>query len=179
MSIPASVGSTVVLALVLENGETGFYPQAEIYASGAGTPTATVDLTHLVKGRYEGTWVPATVGTYTAQFFTYVDAAHTVESVVYTREAEQVFVSENSADDLAAAITRVLGLVHENAFIDNTVFDAQSQLLTARLRIYDSKTNAQAATDGGAEATGLVATYTIEADYEGVGKMRQYRMVKD
>jgi hypothetical protein len=179
MSIPATVGNTVVFALVLENGETDFYPQAEVYASGDTVPTATVDLSHLVKGRYEGSWVPSAVGAYTAQFFTYVDPAHTVESVVYTREAEQVFVTENSADDVAAAITRVLGLVHENAFIDNTVFDASSQLITARLRIFDSKTNAQAATDGGVETAGLVATYTIEADYEAAGRMKQYRMVKE
>lgn len=179
MSIPATVGGTVVLALVLENGESTFYPQAEIYASGATVPTATVDLTHLAKGRYEATWVPTTVGAYTAQFFIYVDAGHTIETIVYSREAEQIFVTKNSTDDLAAAITRVLGLVHENAFIDNTAYDTNSQLIAARLRIFDSKANAQAATDGGSETTGLVATYSIEADYQAIGQTRQYRMVKE
>jgi hypothetical protein len=165
--------------MVLENGEGNFYPQAEVYASGAGTPTATVDLVHQAKGRYEGSWVPSTVGTYTAQFFVYADVGHTVESIVYSREAEQVFVSGSSVDALAVSITRLLGLVHENSFIDNTTFDESNQLLTARLRIYDGKANTQAATYGGAETTGLVATYTIESEYEAVGKMRQYRMLKE
>lgn len=179
MAIPAQVGSVATLALVLEGGEGSFYPQAEIYAPGAAAPLATIDLVHRAKGRYEGEWIPASPGSYTAQFFIYVDAAHTVESIIYMREAEQVFVTSASVDDLALQLARVLGLVHENVFIDNTDYDDDNQLIAARVRIFDSKTNALAATYGGSETTGLIATYSISSEYGALAKMRQYRMVRD
>lgn len=177
MSVPAKVNQPAKLAMVISNGLTGLYPQAEIYSGG--TLVTTIDLSDYGKGRYEGEWTPTSVGTYSALFSVYQDAGHTVELTpfVISREIEQIFVSQSDVDDLASSIARMLGLVHENAFIDETTYDANSMLLTARVRIYDSKANASLATDGGSEATGLVATYTITADYEGVGQMKTYRMV--
>lgn len=67
-----------------------------------------------------------------------------------------------STSGLGTQLTRALGLMHENAVIDQTVFDGSNNLTGARFRIYDSKTDALAA--GG---TGLVATYTIAATYTG------------
>lgn len=179
MTIPATQGQPVVFSLILEQGEDYFFPQVEVYAAGSVSPEVTLDLVHRAKGRYEAEWIPSSVGSFTAQFFIYVDAAHLVETVLYSREAEQVFVTQSSTDDLAASLARVLGLVHENAFIDMTNFDAADQLLSARVRIFDSKSAVQAATDGGVESTGLVATYSIEATYESAGRMRQYRMTKE
>ena len=177
MSIPATVGNTVTLVEVLPDGNEGVYPQAEVYEPGNASPLATVDLTHQAKGRYEGSWVPSTVGSYAVLFIIYADASHTVDNIMYSREAEQVFVTASGSDDLAAMLARILGLVHENAFIDNTTYDSAAMLLTARVRIFETKAEAQAATDGGAEPA--LATYTIDAEYEGPGKMKQYRMVKD
>lgn len=178
MSVPATVGQPARLAMVIANGTIGLYPQAEVY-SGA-TLIDTIDLADLGQGRYEGDWTPTSVGTYSALFNIYQDSGHTVELTpfIFSRELEQVFVTQSNADDLAASISRLLGLAHENAFIDNTIYDANSMLLSARVRIFDSKVSAQAATDGGSEA-GVVATYTVTADYEGVGQMRTYLMVKE
>lgn len=81
--------------------------------------------------------------------------------------------------DLEDYLLRALGLSHENAFVDNTEFDSFSQMTDARVRLFDSKSNANAATDGGSESTGLIATYTVEAEYEGQGQMKSYRMVKE
>lgn len=179
MSIPAKQGESVKLAMVLSNGVTGLFPQAEIY--DGGSLEATVDLSDLGQGRYEGSWTPSVVGTFTALFNVYQDAIHTVQltPLVYSRELEQIFVTSSSTDDLAANIARILGLVHENVFIDNTVYDANAMLLAGRIRIFDSKANVQAASDGGIGETGVVAEYTIEADYDGPGKMGTYRMVKE
>lgn len=179
MTIPAAVGEAVSLVSIIQDGNEALYPQVEIYATGGASPLTTINLTHRAKGRYEGVWTPSSVGAYTALFITYTDSGHTIESLVYMREAEQIFVSQNSLDDLATSIVRALGLLHENAFIDNTTFDTNSQLLTCRVRLFDSKANAQAATDGGSETTGLVSTYSVEATYESKGKMRQYRMVRE
>ena len=177
MTIPATVGDSVTLVEVLPDGNTGVYPQAEVYDPGGTVPIAVVNLVHQVKGRYEGSWIPSSVGSYTALFIVYADAARTVESIMYTREAEQIFVTSSDIDDLASMLIRVLGLVHENVFIDNTTYDANSMLLTARLRVFATKAEAQAATDGGSEVAR--ETYSVDAAYEGAGKMRQYRMVKD
>jgi len=82
-------------------------------------------------------------------------------------------------DDMYAGIRRLLGLSHENAFIDNTVHDPDSQLLSARVRIFDSKTNCDAATDGGSETTGLIATYTITTVYDGINEFGTFKQVRD
>lgn len=177
MTIPATVGDAVTLVEVLPDGNTGMYPQAEVYDPGGTVPLAVVNLDHQVKGRYEGNWIPSSVGSYTALFIVYADVARTVESILYTREAEQIFVTSSDVDDLASMLIRVLGLVHENVFIDNTTYDASSMLLTARLRVFATRAEAQAATDGGSELSR--ETYTVDAAYEGVGRMRQYRMVKE
>lgn len=178
MSIPASINQSVTLAMVLSDGTTGLYPQAEIY-DGA-TLIDTIDLDDLGQGRYEGSWTPTVVGTYSSLFNVYQDASHTVQltPLVYSREIEQIFVTSSSTDDLAASIARVLGLVHENVFIDNTAYDANAMLLSGRIRIFDSKSNAQAATDGGIGETGVISEYTIDANYDGPGRMGTYRMVK-
>jgi len=179
MSVNGKVGSPVQIVMILEDGVENHYPQAEIYDAGGTVPLSVVDLEHKAKGRYEGSWTPSSVGTYSSHFFVYTDIAHTVESIAYFREVEQIFVTSSDVDDLAAAILRVLGLSHENAFIDNTNFSANGQLISARIRIFDSKANAELATDGGTETTGLVATYSMTADYEGLGRLKSYRYLKD
>ncbi|MHA2334285.1 MAG: hypothetical protein ACXAEU_19815 [Candidatus Hodarchaeales archaeon] len=179
MSIPATVGNSVVLAMIIDGGVTGLFPQAEIY--DGNSLEATIDLTDLGQGRYEGQWIPLSVGTYTTVFNVYQNNLHTVEltPLMVSREIEQIFVTSSSVDNLAESIARILGLMKENAFIDNTVYDVNSMLLSARVRIFNTKINAQAATDGGSETTGLIATYTMEATYEGSGRMKQYRMIKE
>lgn len=179
MSIPGIVDSSLTLALMLEDGNGSMYPQTKIYEPSNSSPLATIDLTHISAGRYEGSWTPTSIGSYSAHYITYSDASHTIESFLYTREIEQIFVAESDIDDLATLIVRLLGMNHENAFIDNTSHDAHNQLLTARVRLFDSKTNALAATDGGSETTGLIATYSMTTQYEVPGRMKQYRMVRD
>jgi hypothetical protein len=164
--------------MVLEDGNTSQFPQAEIYAAGATTPLVTLDLTHKAKGRYEVEWTPSDVGVYSALFIVYADSGHAIENIVYSREIEQVFATSSSVDDLAAKIARILGLVHENAFIDETVFDSWGQLTTCRIRIFDSKEHAELATDGGSEALGLIATYHMAATYEAAGRLGTYRYLK-
>lgn len=178
MALPATVGVPVPIVMTLEDGNESQYPQVEIYAPGALTPTAVVDLPHKVKGRYEANWTPPTADVWTAHFFIYADAGHTVENITYTRAIEQVVATESDIDDLAAKIIRALGLLHENAFIDNTVHDAYGNLVAARIRLFDSKANVEAATDGGSETTGLIATYEITTTYEADCRMGTYRVKK-
>lgn len=178
MALPATVGTPVPIVMVLEDGSETQYPQAEIYAPGGTVPLATIDLLHKVKGRYEGAWTPTAADVYAAHFFVYADAGHTIENIVYVRAIEQIVATDASLDDLAAKIIRALGLLHENAFIDNTVHDALGSLVAARIRLFDSKANVEAATDGGSETVGLLATYEIETTYEADCRMGTYRVKK-
>ena len=179
MSVPAKVGVPFPIVMILTDGNEAHYPQAEIYEPGGAAPIATIDLPHKAKGRYEGSWTPSSVGAYAAHFFVYSDDTHTVESIVYERAIEQIFVTQSDVDDLAAAVVRLLGLNRENSFIDNTEFDAFGQLINCRIRLYDSKANAETAQDGDSYATGLVATYSMEAVHEGAGKLKTFRYVKN
>lgn len=178
MALPATVGTPVPIVMILEDGSETQHPQVELYAPGGLVPLAVVDLDHKVKGRYEASWTPPSANVFSAHFFVYADAGHTIENIVYVRAIEQVVATDSNLDDLAAKIIRALGLLHENAFIDNTVHDALGSLVAARIRLFDSKTNVEAATDGGSETTGLVATYEIETTYEADCRMGTYRVKK-
>ena len=118
------------------------------------------------------------MGTYSVLFIVYADAGHTVEHIVYTREVEQVFVTQAGIDDLAAEMLRLLGLNLENAFVDNTTYDADSMMLTGRLRIFDTKSNLDAATEGGVGEVGTIAEYTVESNHFGPNRLRTMKMGK-
>lgn len=57
---------------------------------------------------------------------------------------------------ITALIVRALGLAGENMVMDQTVFDADKKLTSARVRIYDSAAHALAAGD-----TGVIATFPL------------------
>lgn len=178
MGVSGTVGNPIPIVMVLEDGNVLQYPQARIYASGAVAPTVVLDLDHKELGRYEAEFTPSVADVYSAVFIVYSDASHTIENIVYTREVEQVLVTNDGIDDLAAKLLRILGLVHENAFIDNTVHDGFGNLVAARVRLFETKADADAATDGGSETAGLVATYEVETAYEAECRMGTYRMTK-
>lgn len=178
MSVAATVGQPVPIVMILEDGNEDQYPRAFVYEAGASVPLTTLNLSHKHLGRYEASWTPASPGTYAVTFITYSDAGRTIENIVYARAVEQVFATSESIDNLAAKIVRILGLVHENVFIDNTVHDAFGSLIAARIRIFDSKASVEAATDGGNEVAGLISTYEIETTYEVDCRMGTYRVKK-
>jgi hypothetical protein len=81
-------------------------------------------------------------------------------------------VISGTTQDIYEMVRRALGLIHENIFIDETVFDADGQLVSCRTRLFDSKTNCDAATDGGSETTGLIAMYTLTSVWEGINRFK-------
>lgn len=180
MFIPIPVGEPIVLSLLLEGGETDQYPQATFFnTSGVST---VYDLSHVTMGRYEYE-VPASgvsiLGTYRAIYRVYTDAAHTLPNTNYY-QAEDVFdVTDTDLSNLVDMITRVLGLTHENSYLDNATYDECNQLLACRLRCFDSKAHANAATAGGTETDGLVAMYYINSQYTDPGRLRSYKMTRE
>jgi hypothetical protein len=176
MSVSAKVGVPVPLGLVLEDGNEAQFPRAHVFQAGGTSPIAVLNLPHKSLGHYEALYTPDAVGILSSVYVVYSDQVYAVENVTYTRQIEQIFVTETAVDDVASSLARVLGLVHENAFIDNTVFDQHGELLAARVRVFSSKTAVEAATNGGVESTGLIAVYEMSTVYEAKGRMGSYRM---
>jgi hypothetical protein len=69
--------------------------------------------------------------------------------------------------DAKDAVDIAKALVHDNGLLDTMVFDGDKNLTSARLRCYDSNTNAAAAkaTSPAGGTTGLLYTFTITATY--------------
>ncbi len=174
-----TVGNNIELSLLLEGGEEDLYPQATMYTP-SGT-SYTYSLTHFDLGRYVGTAPSSDVvdaGLYRVVYIVYSDAAHTTLSDDYWRSEDSYLVSNNDIDAVATLISRILGLVHENIIMDNTSYDNCNQLVSARLRAYNSASNVPIS-PGGSETSGLVASYHITSSYSNTpGRMRSYRVTK-
>ena len=74
---------------------------------------------------------------------------------------------------LSADLARVLGLLHQNAIVDNQTYDGQNQLTSARLRVFDSAVNVPTV-PGGSETVGLLHEYSIEAEWAGIGAASKF-----
>lgn len=82
--------------------------------------------------------------------------------------------SRDSLYHLNINMGRTSGLLHENSMVDNQTYDTDGNLLTARLRVFDSAGNLPA-TPGGSETTGLLYEYTVTAGYVG-GFLNEYKI---
>jgi len=88
-------------------------------------------------------------------------------------------VSIGSTENIYTLAQRIAGLVHENIFIDMTEYDLDGQLISARVRIFDSKDHCNLATDGGSEADGLIGTYSLQTIWEALNKYKTFKQVID
>ena len=73
--------------------------------------------------------------------------------------------------DKDGVLDRILGLSHENIYIDNTVYDGNNNLTSARLRIYSIAGSVGSDSD-------VVATYTITGTASGANKFSSWQQIK-
>jgi hypothetical protein len=73
-------------------------------------------------------------------------------------------------DSIATKVSRLMGLSHENIYIDNPVYDVSGNLASARVRIYSNKDSVGTTSD-------VMETYTITAVGNGVGKFTTWKQV--
>jgi hypothetical protein len=73
---------------------------------------------------------------------------------------------------LTDKLDRLLGLSHENIYIDNTLYDSKGNLTSARLRIYSVAASVGTASD-------VTATYTITCVGSKAGQFTTWQQVKD
>src|SRR5574343_121413 len=98
-----------------------------------------------------------------------------LDVAVSTRLAAASYTAPDNASiaTILANTVRLLGLTHDNVYIDQHAFDGDGNLTGARLRCYDSKTNADTH-----DVTGLQGTYLVTATY--VNKLQtSFKMTRD
>jgi len=78
----------------------------------------------------------------------------------------------SSLTDIGLNLQRTLGLTQENSYIDNTTYDVNGNLLTARIRIYT-----------GSEYVGttseIIATYNSTSTYNASSQLLTYQVLKE
>lgn len=68
-------------------------------------------------------------------------------------------------------LQRIIGLVHENIYIDNPVYDGDNNLTSARLRIYSNPSDV-------GTTNGIIGTYQITSPGDGAGRFTIWKQVK-
>lgn len=84
-----AVGDKVPVQLQLPDGETGFFPQAEIRDSDDNLLT-TLDLAHVAEGNYKPSsdYTMPNEDFIVVLYITYSDSGHTTEATQYARVSE-------------------------------------------------------------------------------------------
>lgn len=72
---------------------------------------------------------------------------------------------------LTAKIDRVLGLAHENVYIDQASYDTDNNLIGARLRVYSDPASVGTSSD-------VIGTYSITSVGSGAGKFLSWKQIK-
>ena len=99
--IEVITGDTVLLELVLADGDTTRFPQAEIYDSaGVAIVASPVNLSHVADGLYQGTFTAPAIGGYSIIYITYSDALHTTLVGNIERVSEHMRVTNAVQDDV-------------------------------------------------------------------------------
>ena len=80
-------------------------------------------------------------------------------------------IIDSKCTEISNDLKRVLGLVHENIFIDLPSYDDDSNLISARLRIYSNPISV-------GTNNNILATYIIESDSSGPGKFTNWKQVR-
>lgn len=158
----ATVNEPITLSMLAADGRIDLYGQGRIYNS-AGSLVTTVNLSHVAEGLYQVQYTPSTQGYFQVALQFYFDPARTIDAG-YERQGETLDVNSFRTN-----ILRILGLMHENSLIDQNTFDVNGNLLSARVRVYDTLANMTAAKAiaPAAYVTGQLFEYSVSASYNG------------
>jgi hypothetical protein len=168
----ATVNEAVTLSILASDGRTDLFGQARVY-NASGSLVSTVNLNHVAEGLYSINYTPTTEGYFNVIYQLYFDAGRTVDAG-YDHQGETLDVNSFRTN-----ILRVLGLLHENAVVDQQTYDGDGNLLTARIRSYNNSTNASnaSAVSPAAYNTGLLFTWQVDAAWAS-GEAVKYTIVR-
>ena len=146
--------STITYKILDSSGTVEVVPSGSAsYNSNTGSYTDT-----LIPS---ASWVDQEVGSYLIAW-SIADTDDDFPSII--TEPLEISIDKTKVD-------RILGLVHENIYIDQTVFDAVDNLKRARLRIYENSSDV--GTDNG-----VLATYSIRSAPDGPGRFVTWKQEK-
>lgn len=67
-------------------------------------------------------------------------------------------------------ITKLLGLNHENVYMDEPVWDSDDNLISLRIRLYSDSASV-------GTSSNVIATYRVTADGNGSGKFQFWKQI--
>lgn len=104
----------------------------------------------------------------------HIDYQHVTNAVWNAPRSEHT-----ESNSFGEGVQNILGLLHQNSIVDNTVYDVNGILTSARIRVFSDKDSALAATDGGSDE-GEIAEFAIDgvAEVADKTKMATHRLVK-
>lgn len=161
----ATLGEAVPIQVQVSTGQGDLYGQAKIY-NLSGTLVVTLPLPHIVGGLYGDTHTFTDGGHYTVVYQLFIDVGLSNPST-FDIEAEAIEANSDKTN-----ILRILGLTHDNVRIDHQTYNLDGNLLTSRIRHYDTEANANA---GG--ITGLLNTWQVVATYT-TGVLSDYKVTR-
>lgn len=161
----ATLGEAVPIQVQVSTGQADLFGRAKMYDI-TGTLVSTFTLPHIAGGLYGTTHTFTTGGHYTVVYQLFTDVGFTSPSV-FDVEAEAIEANSDKTN-----ILRILGLTHDNVKIDNQTYDGENNLLTSRIRHYDTEANANT---GG--TAGLLNTWQVTATYT-AGLLSDYRVTR-
>lgn len=127
-----------------------------------GATAESVTITEKGAGYYWIDFTPTGVGTYSLLI-----TNATYNTLGWTTDYK---VTTYSIDDIGTVLARAIGLMQENTYIDNQVYDINNHLVSARIRTY---TNAASVGTG----SNVLATYDVLASYT-LGLLTAYSVIK-
>ena len=154
------------LHMLAANGQTNLFGRARVYDENT-VLVDTISLSHVVEGIYSNTYTPTTEGIYSIVYQFFVDPGLTVPA------AFDKVVETLDVNSVRTNVMRILGLVHDNSVVDQQTYNADRQMLSARIRNYDSKANADLA-----GVTGLLFTWNVVASYTGLN-LSNFKITRD
>ena len=161
----ATLGEAIPIQVQVSTGQSDLFGRARVY-NITGTLVFTFSLPHIADGLYGTTHIFTAGGHYTVIYQLFTDVGLTTPST-FDIEAEAIEANSDKTN-----ILRILGLTHDNVKIDSQTYDTENNLLTSRIRHYDTETNANT---GG--AAGLLNTWQVTATYT-AGLLSDYRVTR-
>ncbi len=119
-----------------------------------------VDFKELGYGHYRASFIPNQIGSWMLVVY------HPTEFPWGKSNIIQVF--GNDFDSIASMLQRVLGLVQENFYVDQTIYDDNNNLTSSRVRTYSNSSSV-------GTTTNILGTYLMTAVYD-ENKMTSYKM---
>jgi len=131
-----------------------------IYDNNRNLYNGVVTFYELGNGAYRCEFIPDDIGTWfiTVIHPKYFPTGKSNTALIYTSDLN--------------ILTRMVGLLQENYSVDQTVYDAQGNLTSSRIRLYDSSLNV-------GTNNGVIATYNMIATYDNnTHQMTSYNVEK-